>query len=162
EACFLMRRKHIVMLVFFLAVITVIAGIVTLPVLRIYVAQIRMGRLPFVPVNLPVTNATGPTDGYGIYESCSQKDADACFAHLKTMAAAGFKLVINYSELDGDASFQQAYLDHAQAAGMKVIFPLKDPAFYNGKSLRSEFPALAKTCNCTSNSGFLDYVVHLV
>ena len=85
-----------------------------------------------------------------------------CLSHLNDMAAAGFKLVINYDELYGDASFQKAYLDRAQSVGMKVIITLKDHRFYNGKSLRSEFPALAQTCNCTGNNGFIRYVVNLV
>jgi len=57
------------------------------------------------------------------------------------MAAAGFKLVMNYSELYGDASFQQAYLDRAQSVGMKVILGLSNPTFYNGNDLSSKFPA---------------------
>ena len=101
-------------------------------------------------------------DGYGIYESCSPKNAAMCLSHLNDMAAAGFKLVINYDELYGDASFQKAYLDRAQSVGMKVIITLKNPRFYNGKGLRSEFPALAQTCNCTDNNGFIQYVVNLV
>jgi len=101
-------------------------------------------------------------DGYGLFESCSPKDEAMCLAHLNTMAAAGFKLVINYDQLDGDASFQKAYLDRAQSVGMKVILPLKDPAFYNGKKLRSAFSNLADTCDCTNNTGFIQYVVNLV
>ncbi|MBV9228410.1 MAG: hypothetical protein JOZ18_03780 [Chloroflexi bacterium] len=102
-------------------------------------------------------------DGYGIYESCSPKDeAASCFSHLDTMAAAGFKLVLNYVELYGDANFQKAYLDHAQSVGMKVILPFKDPTFYSGGSLRAKFPALAQTCNCSNNTGFMQYVVNLV
>ena len=101
-------------------------------------------------------------DGYGLYESCSPKNAAMCLSHLNDMAAAGFKLVINYDELYGDASFQKAYLDRAQSVGMKVIITLKDHRFYNGKSLRSEFPALAQTCNCTDNHGFIRYVVNVV
>ena len=85
-----------------------------------------------------------------------------CLSHLNDMAAAGFKLVIDYDELYGDASFQKAYLDRAQSVGMKVIITLKDHRFYNGKSLRSEFPALAQTCNCTGNNGFIRYVVNVV
>ncbi|GHO96028.1 hypothetical protein KSF_060760 [Reticulibacter mediterranei] len=160
-----MKRKGAFILVGSLfLVVVVLAVIVLAPLLRTYVAQIRSGRLPFVPVNLPVTNATGPTDGYGIYESCSPKTSASsdCLAHLDSMAAAGFKLVINYGEIYGDASFQKAYLDRAQSVGMKVIFPLKAPAFYEGKDLRSTYPDLAKTCNCTDNSGFLAYVVKLV
>src|SRR6266480_6202725 len=75
---------------------------------------------------------TTPFDGYGLYESCSPKDAAMCLSHLNDMAAAGFKLVINYDELYGDASFQTAYLDRAQSVGMKVIVALSNPAFYDG------------------------------
>ena len=109
-------------------------------------------------------NAASSTlfDGYGIYESCSPKNAAMCLSHLNNMAAAGFKLVINYDELYGDASFQKAYLDRAQSVGMKVIVALNNPAFYNGTDLTSKFPALAQTCNCTDNHGFLQYVVNLV
>jgi hypothetical protein len=156
-----MKRKSLFMLGFFLLVITIVAVIVFIPLLRVYVARVRAGE-PLLPPNLPTTNSTGPTDGYGIYESCSPNDVNTCLNHLNTMAAAGFKQVINYSQLSGDAKFQDAYFGRAQSLGMKIIFPLKDPAFYNGKSLRSEFPALAQTCNCTSNSGFIDYVVNLV
>lgn len=110
----------------------------------------------------PAKSSNTPFDGYGIYESCNPSDSAACLSHLNIMAAAGFKLVINYGEMYGGASFQQAYLDHAQSVGMKVIVGLTNPTFYNGKNLRSHFPALAKTCNCTNNHGFIQYVVNLV
>jgi hypothetical protein len=117
---------------------------------------------PAASSHIPVASSTTPFDGYALYESCSPKDEATCLSHLNTMAEAGFKLVINYDEMYGDASFQKAYLDHAQSVGMKVIIPLKDPTFYNGASLRSEFPALAETCDCTDNTGFIQYVVNLV
>jgi hypothetical protein len=106
--------------------------------------------------------ATGPSDGYGIYESCSPKNESTCLSHLDDMAAAGFKLVINYDQLSGDAAFQKAYLDHAQAVGMKVILAMTDPDFYNGKDLDQAFPKLAETCDCNNNQGFITYVVNLV
>ena len=101
-------------------------------------------------------------DGYGLYESCSPKNAAMCLSHLNDMAAAGFKLVINYDELYGDASFQKAYLDRAQSVGMKVIVALSNPAFYDGTDVTSQFPALAQTCDCTDNHGFIRYVVNVV
>ncbi len=156
-----MKRKGLLVFGLCLLVIVVVAGIVFLPLIRVYVYRIRAGE-PLLPPTLPVTNATGPTDGYGLYESCSPSNEDTCLNHLNTMAAAGFKLVLNYSQLAGDKNFQEAYFDRAQSLGMKVIVPMKDPAFYNGKNLKSEYPALAETCNCDSNSGFIDYVVHLV
>ncbi len=112
----------------------------------------------------PAASSTTPFDGYGLYENCSlsSKNLAACLSHLDTMSAAGFKLVLNYEELYGNASAQKAYLQHAQSVGMKVIIPFKDPAFYNGKNLRSEFSTLAQDCNCTDNSGFIQYMVDLV
>jgi hypothetical protein len=102
-----------------------------------------------------------PFDGYGIYESCSPSHAQTCLPDLSTMAAAGFKLVINYDQLYGDVVFQRAYLARAAAVGMKVIVPLKEAAFYDGENLRRVFPALARTCGCRSNRGFIAYVVKL-
>ena len=101
-------------------------------------------------------------DGYGLYESCSPKNAAMCLSHLNDMAAAGFKLVIDYDEMYGDASFQKAYLDRAQSVGMKVIVALSNPAFYDGTDVTSQFPALAQTCDCTDNHGFIRYVVNVV
>ncbi len=107
-------------------------------------------------------SSTTPFDGYGLYESCNPKDEATCLSHLNTMAAAGFKLVIDYDEMYGNASFLKAYLDRAQSVGMKVIVALNNPAFYDGTDLTSHFPALAQTCNCTDNNGFIQYVVNLV
>ena len=85
-------------------------------------------KLKLKRTSLPQDAASStPFDGYGIYESCSPKNAAMCLSHLNDMAAAGFKLVINYDELYGDASFQKAYLDRAQSVGMKVIVTLKIP-----------------------------------
>jgi len=111
-----------------------------------------------------VASSTTPFDGYGLYENCSlgASNLDNCLSHLNTMAAAGFKLVLNYEELYGTASAQLAYLQRAQSVGMKVILPMKDPTFFDGKDLTSEFPTLAQTCNCTDNNGFIRYVVNLV
>jgi hypothetical protein len=78
------------------------------------------------------------------------------------MAAAGFKLVINYGEIYGGASFQEAYFDRAQSLGMKVIFPLSKPAFYDGTDLNTAFPDLGASCNCNDNNGFIRYLVNLV
>ncbi len=99
-----------------------------------------------------------------MYESCSPHGTlvETCLSHLNDMAAAGFKLVINYGEIYGDTSFQEAYFDRAQSLGMKVIFSLSKPAFYDGKDLNAEFPDLSATCNCSDNNGFIKYVVNLV
>src|SRR5260370_3153467 len=153
-----MKFKRPLILGSLLLIIIVLAS-----ALIVHIAQIRTSTpRPAEPLNTPSASSSTPFDGYGIYESCSPSNSADCLYHLNTMAAAGFKLVINYGELYGNASFQQAYLDRAQSVGMKVILALNNPTFYNGKDLSSKFPALADTCNCTDNHGFIEYVVNLV
>ena len=140
-----------------------LAVIVLAPLLSACTTQTPTSTPP--PAASSTTSATPSStsfEGYGIYESCNSKDEATCLSHLNTMAAAGFKLVINYDEMYGDARFQKAYLDRAQSVGMKVIIALNNPAFYNGKDLDAKFPALVPTCNCTDNTGFIRYVVNLV
>ncbi|HTK10444.1 MAG TPA: hypothetical protein VL485_24950 [Ktedonobacteraceae bacterium] len=154
-----MKRKYMVVLgsLLFLVIILVLGRVILAPQLKALITPPNQGVGP-----LPVQPATGPSDGYGLYESCSPNEPSVCLSHLNTMAAAGFKLVIDYDQLSGDAAFQKTYLDHAQSVGMKVIVSFSDPDFYNGSNLRSDFPALAATCECNSNEGFITYAVSLV
>jgi len=144
--------------------------IVLASALIVHIAQIqtstpqlaRSSNTPAAPSNTPAAPSNTPFDGYGIYDSCSLRNLATCLSNLDNMAAAGFKLVINYGELRGNANAQKAYLDHAQSVGIKVIVALNNPDFYNGADLSSDFPDLVQTCNCEDNHGFIQYVVNLV
>jgi hypothetical protein len=161
-----MKFKRALMLgSIFLALIVLVSALI------VYIAQIRTSThrpagsssTPTPVPSTPIPTPNTPFDGYGVYENCSlNKNIATCFSHLDDMAAAGFKLVINYPELYGDASSQKAYLDHAQSVGMKVIIALNKPELYNGKDLSSVFPNLVETCNCSNNRDFIRYVVNLV
>src|SRR5260370_4773627 len=113
---------------------------------------------PTAASNTPTAASNTPSDGYGIYDSCSLSALATCLSNLDDMAAAGFKLVINYGELRGNANAQRAYLNHAQSVGMKVIVALNNSDLYNGADLSSDFPDLVQTCNCEDNHGFIQYV----
>jgi len=155
-----------------------LALIVLASALIVYIAQIRTSThrpagssstptpVPSTPTPVPSTPTPTPNtpfDGYGVYENCSlNNDKATCFSHLDDMAAAGFKLVVNYHALYDDAISQKAYLDHAQSVGMKVIIALNKPELYNGTDLSSVFPNLVETCNCSNNPDFIRYVVNLV
>jgi hypothetical protein len=78
------------------------------------------------------------------------------------MASAGFELVLNYNLLGGSAEQLVAYAQQAQTLGMKVIWPMNNPAFWNGTDVRRYFPNLARTCVCSDNDDFIQYVVNLV
>jgi hypothetical protein len=78
------------------------------------------------------------------------------------MSQAGFKLVVNYDQMYADAAGTIDYLNYAHSLGMQVIFGMSDPAFWNGSDLRSTFSGLAATCGCSTNTGFITYVIDLV
>jgi len=107
-------------------------------------------------------NSQLPPDGQGLYESCAPQDGSRCLDRLKQMAAGGFTLVLNYDQLNGTAEQQLAYAKRAYSLGMRVIWAMSDPAFWNGTDLISHYSDLAATCNCSDNNGFIRYFVRLV
>jgi hypothetical protein len=70
--------------------------------------------------------------------------------------------VLNYSQLYGTEAQQRAYADKAAALGIKIIWGMSNPVFWNGTDLRQTFGALAATCACSDNAGFITYLVKLV
>lgn len=112
-----------------------------------------------------------PSDGQGLYDACTPwgtTDDNKCFSRLDKMSSGGFKLVVNYNQIAGNASGEIAYLDRAKADGMKVIFALDEPVFWNGMNLLTYYSDLAATCTrpdntqCQTNTDFITYVINLV
>ena len=112
-----------------------------------------------------------PTDGQGLYDSCTPSganDYNNCFSRLDKFATGGFKLLVNYDQMWGDEAGETAYLNHAQAAGMKIIFAMNDPAFWNGTNLLTYYNGLSASCkrpdntSCQNNTDFITYVINLV
>lgn len=112
-----------------------------------------------------VDSYTKPADGFGIYEGCHAAD-QACVNHLKVFADGGFKLVLNYNALTASTADQvTAYADAAQKAGLKIIWAVNDPQWYDGTNLLTTSNyvyGLAPDCGCTDNTGFITYLVNLV
>lgn len=98
----------------------------------------------------------------GLYESCAPMDGNICLQRLETMAAAGFTLVVNYDQLYSTAQQELAYAQKAHSLGMKVIWAMNDPVFWNGKSILQTYHGLAVTCQCNDNTGFIRYFINLV
>ncbi len=103
-----------------------------------------------------------PPDGQGLYESCPLVNGSPCLDRLKQMAAGGFKLVLNYDQLYGTAKQQLTYAEQAHSLGIKIIWAMNDPVFWNGTDLVNYYSDLAPTCHCSDNNGFIHYVVSLV
>ena len=85
-----------------------------------------------------------------------------CGARLKTIADAGFQYVLNYTAWYGSAEQVRQYADEAQAAGIKLIWPLNDHAWRDGTDLRSYYRYLGPDCPCSSNAQFKQWALGLV
>lgn len=119
--------------------------------------------VPHFATPTPSALFPSPTDGFGLYEDCSPSKGEVCFEQLAQMARSGFKLVMNYSQLSGTIDEQLRYAYQAKQLGMKIIWNFADPRFIDGVSdMRAAFPALAQTCGCSDNTGFITYVINQV
>ncbi len=84
-----------------------------------------------------------PLDGQGVFEECRLSES-ACLERLKQIADEGFKLVLNYNALLGSNPQQLlAYADQAHTSGMKIIWPLHVPWFWDGTDLATSYPEYA-------------------
>jgi hypothetical protein len=103
-----------------------------------------------------------PPDGQGVYEECRLSDS-AYVDRLKQIAGGGFKLVLNYNALLGSNPQQLlAYADLAQAVGIKIIWPMHIPWFWDGTDLATRYPAYFSAGNCSDNASLFNYLVTLV
>jgi len=79
----------------------------------------------------------------GLYEGCSPgAGGDACVQRLETIAAAGFRYVLNYSAWYGSPAAVLRYADTAAALGLQLIWPLNHPAWRGMASLAATYPSL--------------------
>jgi hypothetical protein len=109
-----------------------------------------------------VESLSVPSDGQGVYEYCAPFRGQTCFDRLQQIAAGGFRLVMNYEQMKGDATQEILYANQAQSVGIKIIWALDNPVFWNGTDLRTYYPDLAATCHCYNNVSFIRYFVNLV
>jgi hypothetical protein len=115
----------------------------------------------FLAVSAAPAQAALPPQG--VYEQCAPNSkTEDCGARLQTIADAGFKYVLNYTAWYGSAEQVRHYADEAQAAGLKLIWPLNDHAWRDGTDLRSHYDYLGRDCPCSNNSQFKQWALGLV
>ncbi|SPF38355.1 exported hypothetical protein [Candidatus Sulfotelmatobacter kueseliae] len=100
-------------------------------------------------------------------ESCSGLAGDTATSQLDKIAAANFYVVLNYSVFWGTEKELLAYAAHANSHNLKIMWTFNDPDFakYSGKSgkyLINDYSEISATCGCSTNKGFLQYLVNLV
>jgi hypothetical protein len=71
------------------------------------------------------TVSSGAGGRIGIFATSSPSDPSS-LGVLDTLKGLGFDTVFNYTPLDGDPAQVTAYLNHAQALGLQIVFSLKD------------------------------------
>jgi hypothetical protein len=115
----------------------------------------------FLAVSAAPAQAALPPQG--VYEQCAPNSkTEDCGARLQMIADAGFKYVLNYTAWYGSAEQVRHYADEAQAAGLKVIWPLNDHAWRDGTDLRSYYRYLGPDCDCSTNAQFKQWALGLV
>jgi hypothetical protein len=102
-------------------------------------------------------------DGQG----CSGPAGDTATRQLDKIAAANFYVVLNYSVFWGTEAELLAYAARANSDHVKIMWAFNDPAFAKysskpGKYLINDYAEISATCACSTNLGFLQYLVHLV
>src|SRR5208283_3506945 len=100
-------------------------------------------------------------------ESCSGLAGDTATSQLDKIAAANFYVVLNYSVFWGTEKELLAYAAHANSHNLKIMWTFNDPDFAkysdkSGKYLINDYSEISATCGCSTNKGFLQYLVNLV
>lgn len=103
-------------------------------------------------------SGNAPTYPMAIYTSCGT--GSGCLANLDTLSQGGFSEVIDYSQWGHNPSIQNfiQYANKASSVGVKIIWNFKD-FWKDTNQFTQEFPAMASSCGCSDNTGFLTYVV---
>jgi hypothetical protein len=109
--------------------------------------------------NLDIPKVSLPPQG--MYDGCVPT-RESCLNDLNTLAAKGFKLIVNYDQLYGDSKSQIAYADRAYALGMKVIWSIP---YRDGRPddwMIDYYPEFSSSLRCKDNYCLIEKFVNLV
>jgi hypothetical protein len=102
----------------------------------------------------------------GVYEGCAPGTAPAelrgCVDRLRTIRAAGFTIVLNYSGLYGSPEQVREYAAAAGRLGIRLIWPLHHQNLYSRPDVSGTFPAMTRACGCTSPRELIPFMVGVV
>ncbi len=90
----------------------------------------------------------------GLYEGCPPgAELGACVERLATIRRGGFRYVLDYSAWYGSPGDVLRYADAAAALGLKLIWPLNNPAWRGLGSLGATYPGLAAGLDPAGGAG---------
>ncbi len=111
----------------------------------------------------PTRSRAASMPAQGVYEYCAPASSvGTCIARLRQIAAAGFKVVVNYQSFVAYEPQLRQYMRAAARLGLTLIWPMNDYPWWGPESLPRAYPQLAASCGCSTNDAFVRYVVGLV
>jgi hypothetical protein len=96
----------------------------------------------------------------GIFESCQlDTQMSTCLQRLQVIQSGGFQVVVIDADKGSPASLS-IYAAAAQQMGMKVMWEISDPGWWQNTSVSGDFPEFASACGCSDNSSLLTYMIN--
>jgi hypothetical protein len=106
--------------------------------------------------------AAGSLPTEGIFENCQlDTQMSTCLQRLQVMHSGGFNVVVIGADA-GSPSSDASYAASAQQLGMKVMWEISNPGWWQGTSASWQFPGFVTACGCSDNSSLLTYMIHFL
>lgn len=115
--------------------------------------------LALLAVAFPAGAAASTLPPEGIFDYCNlDTQLSTCVQRLSVIHSGGFQVVVLDAN-DGSPSSISAYAAAAQQVGIKVMWEISAPSWWQGTSASGDFPQFASACGCTGNSSLLTYMI---
>ncbi len=108
---------------------------------------------------LPAGASAASLPPEGIFDNCDlNTQMSTCVQRLEVMHTGGFQVVVIDAD-EGTPSADASYAASAQGLGMKVMWEISDPGWWQGTSVAGDFPGYGTACGCSDNSSLLTYMI---
>lgn len=101
-----------------------------------------------------------PTEG--IFDDCNlDTQLNTCEQRLQTIHQGGLQVVV-MGAMNATLAGMSSYASYAQSIGIKVMWEISDPGFWQSPSGTSEdgsFSSFSNACGCTENSQVLAFMI---
>jgi hypothetical protein len=98
----------------------------------------------------------------GIFDNCQlNTQMPVCLQRLQVIQSGGFHVVVIDAD-EGSPSSDASYAAAAQQLGMKVMWEISNPGWWQNTSVSGQFSGFATACGCTDNSGLLTYMINFL
>lgn len=113
---------------------------------------------PIVPV-APLAAISMPTEG--VFENCplSARLWRTCLLRLWVMRFEGFQVVVLPAD-SGSPAYLYWYAFFAKSIGMRVMWNISDPGWWEHGSVAPDYRTFALWCGCEKNSALVAFMVH--